>query len=65
MAKILRLLGDERSAIGMRHATLASIWAGASIIAGIFLIVASSNLHEQSSQRVIWALAAGAGPLGA
>ena len=65
MANILRLLADERSAIGTRHAAVASICAGASVIAGIFLMVAGSSLYEQSSQRVLWALAAGSGPLGA
>jgi hypothetical protein len=44
---------------------MASIFAGASVAAGIFLTVLGSNLYEQSSQRVIWALAAGAGPFAA
>jgi hypothetical protein len=65
MANIRRLLGDERSAIETRHASMASIFAGASVVVGIFLTVASGNLYEQSSQRVIWALATGPGPLGA
>jgi len=65
MAILLTLLRDERSAIGTRHAAMASMIAGASVVAGIFLTVAGSNLYEQSSQRVLWALASGAGPLGA
>jgi hypothetical protein len=65
MAIVLRLLGDERSAIGTRHAAMASIFASVSVVAGIFLTIAGSNLYEQSSQRVIWALATGAGPLAA
>jgi hypothetical protein len=65
MANILRLLADERSAIGTRHAAVASICAGAGVVLGIFLTIAGSSLYEQSSQRVLWALAEGAGPLGA
>ena len=65
MAIVLRLLGDERSAIVTRHAAVASIFAGASVALGIFLTVAGSALYEQSSQRVLWALAAGAGPFAA
>jgi len=63
MAIVLHLLGDERSAVVTRHAAMASIFAGASVAAGIFLTVVGSNLYEQSSQRVIWALATGTGPL--
>jgi len=65
MAIVLRLLRDERSAIVTRHAAIASMLAGASVAAGIFLTVVGNNAYEQSSQRVIWALASGAGPLSA
>ena len=65
MAIVLRLLGDERSAIVTRHAAMASIFAGVSVAAGIFLTVAGSALYEQSSQRVLWALATGVGPFAA
>ena len=47
MAAIGRILRDERSAIGMRHAGLASMLAAASVAAGIFLIVAGSQLYER------------------
>jgi hypothetical protein len=64
MVNIVRLARDERSAVGVRHAATASLLAAASVIAGIFLTVASSGIYEQSSQRVLWALA-GRGSLGA
>ena len=64
MAIVFCLLKDQRSAIVMRHAAIASIFAGASIAAGIFLTVVG-NEYEQSNERVIWALASGAGPLSA
>jgi Flp pilus assembly pilin Flp len=63
MASILRLLEDERSAIAIRHARLASLYAGAGVAAGIFLTVAGNTLHQGASQRVLWALADGLGPL--
>ena len=65
MAIVLRLLEDERSAIVTRHAAMASIVAGASVAVGIFLTVVGSSQYEQSSHRVIWALATGPGPFAA
>ena len=65
MAIVFCLLKDQRSAIVMRHAAIASIFSGASIAAGIFLTVVGNNEYEQSNERVIWALASGAGPLSA
>ena len=56
MAMILRLLGDERSAIASRHMRMASIWAVASVVAGISLMVVGGSLYEESSRQVIWAL---------
>jgi hypothetical protein len=63
MASILRLVQDERSAIATRHARLASVYAGAGVVAGIFLTVAGNNLHLGASRRVLWALADSLGPL--
>lgn len=59
MASIQGLLSDERSAIGMRHAARASVFAAAGVIAGIFLTIAGNGVYEQSSERVLWALADG------
>ena len=63
MAAAPRILDDEHSAIQLRHAAIASLFAAGSIAAGIFLTVAGSQLYEQTSQRVLWALAAGPGVL--
>ncbi len=62
MAVIERLLRDERSAVGIRQAGLASALAAASVAAGIFLIMASSERYERASRSVIWAVIDGAGP---
>jgi hypothetical protein len=64
MAAIGRILSDERSAIRTRHATIASIFAAASVAAGIFLMVAGNQLYEHTGQRLIWTLAAGGGAIG-
>ena len=64
MAAIRRILGDEQSAIRLRHASFASIVAAASIVVGVGLVGAGNQLHEDAGQRVLWALAAGAGALG-
>jgi hypothetical protein len=63
MASILRLLQDEQSAIAIRHARAASVYAGASVVVGIFLIVAGNSLHLGASRRTLWALADSLGPL--
>ena len=65
MAIVLRLLADERSVIVTRYAAMASMFAGASVAAGIFLTVVGNSLYEESSQRVIWALLTAAGPFAA
>jgi hypothetical protein len=57
MADMTRILGDEHSAIRVRHAAIASIVAAASVAAGIFLTVIGNQLYEQAPQRVLWALA--------
>ena len=57
MAAIRGVLCDECSAIRLRHAAIASVLAIASVGAGIFLIVASHQIYEQTSRRVLWALA--------
>jgi hypothetical protein len=64
MADMTRILGDEQSAIGVRHAAIASIVAAASVAAGVFLTVIGNQLYEQAGQRVLWALAAGTGVSG-
>jgi hypothetical protein len=64
MAAIRRILGDEQSAIRLRHASFASIFAAASIVVGIWLIAIGNQLYEDLGQRVLWAAAAGAGALG-
>jgi hypothetical protein len=65
MAAIRGILCDERSAIRLRHAAIASVLAAAAVGAGIFLIVAAHQLYEQTSHRVLWALAESARALGA
>jgi len=65
MAAIRGILCDERSAIRLRHAAIVSVLAAAGVGAGIFLIVAANQLYEQTSHRVLWALADGARALGA
>jgi hypothetical protein len=64
MAAIRRILGDEQSAIRLRHAGFASIFALASIVVGVWLIATGNQLYEDAGQRVLWALAASAGALG-
>jgi hypothetical protein len=64
MAAILGILCDERSAIRLRHAAIASALAVAGVGAGIFLIIAANQLYEQTSHRVLWAFAEGARALG-
>jgi hypothetical protein len=64
MADMKRILGDEHSAIRVRHAAIASIVAAASVAAGIFLTVLGNQLYEQAGQKVLWALAANAGWIG-
>ena len=64
MADMTRILGDEHSAIRMRHAAIASIVAAATVAAGVFLTVVGNQLYEQVRQRVLWALAAGTGLTG-
>jgi len=58
MAALGHILGDERCAIGARHAAVASIFAAVGVAAGIFLTVLGSQVYEQSSHHVLWALAA-------
>lgn len=65
MADVRRILGDEHSAIRVRHAAIASFVAVASVAAGIFLTVLGNQLYEQAGQKVLWALAAGTGVTGA
>ncbi len=57
MAVFRGVLCDDGSAIRLRHAAIASMLALAGTAAGIFLIVASHQIYEQTSQRVLWALA--------
>jgi hypothetical protein len=64
MAAIRRILGNEQSAILVRHASVASIIAAASIVVGVWLIASGNQLYEDAGQRVLWALAASAGALG-
>jgi hypothetical protein len=64
MADMKRILGDEHSAIRVRHAAIASIVAAASVTAGIFLTVLGNQLYEQAGHKVLWALAADAGWIG-
>ena len=64
VADMRRILGDEHSAIRVRHAAIASIVAAASVAAGIFLTVIGNQLYEQAGQRVLWALATGIGVTG-
>jgi len=64
MADMTRILGDEHSAIRVRHAAIASIVAAASVAAGVFLTVIGNQLYEQAGQRVLWALAASTGVSG-
>lgn len=65
MASIRHFIRDERCAIGMRHATTASIFAAAGVAVGIFLTIAGSGIYEQSSERVLWARASDAGSIAA
>jgi hypothetical protein len=60
MATIRRVLSDDRSAIRLRQAAIASVFAMAVVGAGIFLIVVGNQLHERSSHRVLWAVIEGA-----
>ena len=57
MAAIRGVLCDDFTAIRLRHAAFASMFALAGIGTGIFLIVASHQVYEQTSRRVLWALA--------
>jgi hypothetical protein len=57
MAAIRGLFCDDGSAIRLKHAAIASVFAVAGVGAGIFLLVASHQIYEQSSRRVLWALA--------
>ncbi|HEX3210095.1 MAG TPA: hypothetical protein VHQ91_11980 [Geminicoccaceae bacterium] len=59
MATIRRVLSDDRSAIRLRQAAIASAFAMAAVGAGIFLMVVGNQLHERSSHRVLWALVEG------
>jgi hypothetical protein len=61
MAAIGRILGDESSAIGLRPAAIASIFAAAGVAAGIFLTIVANQMYEQSGRYVLWALTATAG----
>jgi hypothetical protein len=63
MTAIRGLVGDERSAIRLRHAAIASVLAAAGTGAGMFLISVGSQLYEQTSQRVLWVLAESAAGL--
>ncbi len=65
MAPIRDILCDDRSAIRLRHAAIASVLAVAGTGVGIFLISVGRQLYEQTSHRVIWALAESARILGA
>ncbi len=65
MAAIRGILCDDGSTIRLRHAAIASVLAVASVGAGIFLLVASHQIYEQTSHRVLWALAESARTLGA
>jgi Mg2+/citrate symporter len=60
MAVIRSILCDDGTAIRLRHAAIASLLALAGVGAGIFLIVVSDPIYENSSHRVLWALADGA-----
>jgi hypothetical protein len=64
MAAIRRILGDEQSAVRLRHAGFASIFALASIVVGVWLIATGNQLYEDAGQRLLWSLAASAGALG-
>jgi hypothetical protein len=64
MAALGRIAGDERSAIRARHAGIASMFAAVGVGAGIFLTVLGSQVYEQSSHGVLWALAAATSALG-
>lgn len=57
MAALKRILLDERSAIKLRHAAVASVLAAASVATGTFLNVAGIQVHERASERMLWALA--------
>jgi hypothetical protein len=63
MAAIRGIFCDERSTIRLRHAAIASVIAVVGVGAGMFLIFVGSQLYEQTSHRVIWALAEGVGSL--
>jgi Flp pilus assembly pilin Flp len=63
-ALIERLMRDERSAIATGHAAIASIVALVTTGLGIILMIVSSQLYEQSSERVLWALAGARAALG-
>jgi hypothetical protein len=54
---IQRLVLDEQSAIAFRHAAVASIFALAITGLGIILVIVGNQIYEQSSGRVLWALA--------
>jgi hypothetical protein len=57
---VCRVVCNDGSAIRLRHAAIASVVAVAAIGAGTFLIVASHQIYEETSSRVLWALAEGA-----
>jgi len=57
MAAIRGLVCDDGSVMRLRHAAIASVVAVATIGAGSFLIVASHQIYEETSRRVLWALA--------
>ena len=63
MTGIRVIVGDERSAVRLRHAAIASALAVAGVSAAIFLISIGSQLYEQTSHRVLWALVESAGAL--
>ncbi len=54
---IQRLVRDEWSAVAFRHAAIASIFALAITGLGIILVIVGNQIYEQSSGRVLWALA--------
>lgn len=55
MATIRRMLQDERSAIAVRHAAIASVLVAAGASLAIFLALAGDRLYERTSERTLWA----------